>query len=236
MVGPLRPGVESPRERLGSEWLLDQVRAGFAVGLVLAHRPETTGAVCLPFALQWRSITMDSEIATYARELTWILEQICVAIRDLTPSELNWRPDTGTANSAYVIASHVVAVTRVYALGFGCGQPVQRDRPAEFEGSGHDAAMVIAHVEALATDIEHALDAKASRDLDRRLRPSRELWGTGEIHEISARDALVESIRHAALHLGELRLTRDLAIQAGAPKDAGRAGAPPSEARLQERT
>ncbi len=30
--------------------------------------------------------------------------------------------------------------------------------------------------------------------------------------EISGRDALVESIRHAALHLGELRLTRDLAL------------------------
>ena len=96
--------------------------------------------------------------------------------------------------------------------------------------------MVIARVEALAADIKHALDAPASPDLDRRLRPSRELWGTGEIHEISARDALVESIRHAALHLGELRLTRDLAIQAGAPQDAGGAGAPPSETRLQERT
>jgi hypothetical protein len=31
--------------------------------------------------------------------------------------------------------------------------------------------------------------------------------------EISRREALVESIRHAALHLGELRLTRDLVIQ-----------------------
>ena len=156
---------------------------------------------------------MDSEIETYARELCWTLGQICVALRDLTPSQLNWRPDTGTANSAYAIARHVAAVTRVYALGFGCGQPVQRDRPGEFEGAGRDAAEVSAHVEALAADITHALGALAARDLDRRLSPPRELWGTGELHEISARDALVESIRHAALHLGELRLTRDLARQ-----------------------
>jgi hypothetical protein len=48
--------------------------------------------------------------------------------------------------------------------------------------------------------------------LDRRRRPSQDLWGTGAPREIFGRDALVESIRHAALHLGELRLTRDLAL------------------------
>jgi hypothetical protein len=158
---------------------------------------------------------MDSEIETYGRELAWILGQICVALRDLTPSQLNWRPDTGTANSAYAIAGHVVAATRVYALGFGCAQPVQRDRPAEFAGSGHDAIQVIARVEAFAAEVRRAMAALTAGDLDRRLEPARELWGTGEIHEISARDALVESIRHAALHLGELRLTRDLARREG---------------------
>ena len=156
---------------------------------------------------------MDSEIDTYARELGWVLGQICVALRGLTPLQLNWRPDTGTANSAHAIASHVVAATRVYALGFGCGRPVQRDRQAEFTGSGHDSAEVIAHVEAFAAELRRGLAALTAPDLERRLRPPRELWGTGDIHEISARDALVESIRHAALHLGELRLTRDLATQ-----------------------
>jgi PncC family amidohydrolase len=74
---------------------------------------------------------------------------------------------------------------------------------------------VIERVEAFAAEMRHALAALAAGDLDRRLEPPRELWGTGDIHEISARDALVESIRHAALHLGELRLTRDLARREG---------------------
>ena len=154
---------------------------------------------------------MAADIETYARELAFLLGQVCVCVRDLTPAQLNWRPDTGTANSAYAIASHVVAATRVYALGFGCGQPVHRDRPAEFTGAGDDAGVVIAGAEALATDIGKALAALAPDALERRFVPPRELWGGGDIHEISARDALVESIRHAALHLGELRLTRDLA-------------------------
>src|SRR5256885_2149783 len=45
------------------------------------------------------------------------------------------------------------------------------------------------------------------------LAPPQALGGGAPPHEISRRDALVESIRHAALHLGELRLTRDLAVR-----------------------
>jgi hypothetical protein len=154
---------------------------------------------------------MDAEAATYARELQWILGEVCVSLKGLTAAQLNWRPDTGAANSAYAIANHVAEVTRVYALGFGCGQPARRDRASEFAASGDDAGPLIARLEALAAGIGSAVAALSVAQLDRRFVPPRELWGTGDIHEISARDALVESIRHAGLHLGELRLTRDLA-------------------------
>ena len=154
---------------------------------------------------------MRDETATYTRELSWILEQICVSLKDMTGPQLNHRPATGSANSAYAIASHVLGVTRVYVLGFGCGHRVTRDRPAEFSAIGDDAGKLIERLDALAAEIRTALAALTPAQLDHRFIPSRELWGTGEIHEISARDALVHAIRHAALHLGELRLTRDLA-------------------------
>lgn len=48
--------------------------------------------------------------------------------------------------------------------------------------------------------------------------PPQELWGTGRPREIFRREALVESIRHAAIHLGELRLTRSLAVE---PRSTG---------------
>jgi hypothetical protein len=156
---------------------------------------------------------VDVEAATYARELQWLLGQICVSLKGLTAAQLNWRPDTGAANSAYAIGHHVAEVTRVYALGFGCGQPVTRDRSLEFSATGDDAGVLIARLEALATEIAAALAPLTSADLARRLVPPRALWGTGEIHEIAAREALVESIRHAGVHLGELRLTRDLALR-----------------------
>ncbi|MBM4442742.1 MAG: DinB family protein [Candidatus Rokubacteria bacterium] len=156
---------------------------------------------------------MNAEATTFARELAWLLGQVCGALKDLTPAQLAWRPDTGAANSAGAIATHVAAATRVYALGFGCGRPVTRDRSTEFTPAKADARTLIAELEALAAELTAAVGTLSAADLERRLRPSRELWGTGEIHEISARDALVESIRHAGVHLGELRLTRDLAIR-----------------------
>lgn len=132
--------------------------------------------------MRYSGRAMDAEAATYARELHWVLGQICVALKGLTPAQLTWRPDTGAANSAYAIAHHVAEVTRVYALGFGCAQPVTRDRSTEFSATADDAGVLIARLEALAT-------------------------------EIAAREALVERLRHAGVHLGELRLTRDLALR-----------------------
>ncbi len=160
-----------------------------------------------------------AEIETYARELGWILDQVCTALDGLTETQLNWRPATGAANSAYAVASHVVGATRVYALGFGCGREVERDRTAEFTASGTDVGSLVAAVRGLAREITAALAALSPAELDRRFVPPQALWGTGPPHEISRRDALVESIRHAALHLGELRLTRDLAVRsARAPR------------------
>lgn len=152
------------------------------------------------------------ELATYGRELCWILEQTATCVQGLTAAQLNWRPATGSANSACAIVSHVLGSTRVYALGFGCGQTVRRDRDAEFAAAGTDARPLVAALRQLAADIARALAGLAPADLDVRFTPPRELWGTGELVEISRRDALVESIRHAGLHLGELRLTRDLAL------------------------
>ena len=54
------------------------------------------------------------------------------------------------------------------------------------------------------------LDASA---LERRFVPSQELWGDEEVREISVRQALIEVVEHASIHLGQLHVTRDLAIR-----------------------
>jgi len=155
---------------------------------------------------------MRGELDTYARHLRWILDQVVVSLKGLTPAQLNWRPSK-EANSAYAIVNHLIESTRVYALGFGCGLPVERDRRAEFSGVGEDVGALIARVGQFEAELLAALAAVVPTVLDERSTPSEELWGVGEPHEIARRDALVESIRHGGIHLGELRLTRDLAVQ-----------------------
>jgi uncharacterized damage-inducible protein DinB len=159
-----------------------------------------------------RESGMGREADTYARELRWLLEQIAQAISGIDERQLAWRPPAAQANSAAAIAAHVLSATRVYALGFGCGRPVTRDRPAEFAATTVDAPRLTAALRALTDEVEAAFAGLPAERLEEQFVPPQELWGTGEPHAITAREVIVESIRHAAIHLGELRLTRNLAL------------------------
>jgi uncharacterized damage-inducible protein DinB len=157
---------------------------------------------------------MSDEIRLYRQELRWVLEQIAQSLHGVPTSRLHWRP-TVTANSAAALVRHVVGATQVYVLGFGCGQQVARDRQAEFADEDHDQPAVLAALEQLLDELDEALWTVTTATLGRRLRPPQELWGAvTAARELSGREALLIAIRHAALHLGELRLIRDLAAQA----------------------
>lgn len=154
---------------------------------------------------------MPDEVGIYRQELSWVLAEFRQCIGAYQADQLHWRPADG-ANSAAAIVMHVVGATRVYVLGFACGQPVERDRAAEFRPEALGAPALLAALDALAREIDAALAELTPAALARSLRPPQELWGaTTETREIVAREALVMALRHAAIHLGELRLTHDLA-------------------------
>lgn len=156
---------------------------------------------------------MDAEIETLSRLLRSLLGRVGDCLDGLSETQLNWRPPVAGANSAYVIAAHTVGNARGWVLGIACGQPVDRDRPAEFRASGRDAAALVADGERLSREIDAALAALTPSDLDRRLVPLPKYWGEGEPYEISVREALLHVVEHAALHLGQLQITRDLALR-----------------------
>jgi uncharacterized damage-inducible protein DinB len=155
---------------------------------------------------------MTNEIALYISQLKSVLDRLCRAVQGLDGAQLNWRPPVAGANSAYVIATHTLANARAWVLGIACGQPIERDRPAEFRASGRDASALVADARRLSDKIDAALSALSPSDLERRLVPPQSLWGEGEPHEISVREAILHVVEHASLHLGELQLTRDLAL------------------------
>jgi hypothetical protein len=156
---------------------------------------------------------MDAEIECYSRQLRPLLERVCACLKGLTEAQLNWRPPIDESNSVYVIAAHTLGCARAWVLGIACGQPVERDRPAEFRASGHDAADLAAQARRLSDDMGGALAALSPAALHQRLVPPQSLWGEGEPEEISVREALVSMVWHTALHLGQLEITRDLALR-----------------------
>jgi uncharacterized damage-inducible protein DinB len=155
---------------------------------------------------------MDAEIETLSRLLRSLLGRVSDCLEGLSETQLNWRLPVAGANSLYAIAAHTLGNARGWVLGIACGQPVERDRPAEFRASGHDAAKLVADAKRLSQEIAAALAALSPSDLDRRLVPLPMYWGEGEPYEISIREALLHVVEHASLHLGQLQLTRDLAL------------------------
>lgn len=156
---------------------------------------------------------MDAEVECYRLQLRSLLERVCACLDGLDEGQLNWRPPIDEANSAYVIAAHTLGCARAWVLGIACGRPVERDRPAEFQASGPDAANLTAQARRLSDDIDVALAALPVSALDQRLVPPKSLWGEGEPEEISVREALVGMVWHTGLHLGQLQMTRDLALR-----------------------
>jgi hypothetical protein len=156
---------------------------------------------------------MDAEIEAYRCQIQSLLERICACLEGLSEAQLNWRPPMHDANSAYVIAAHAIGCARAFVLGIACGQDVERDRSAEFRASGPNAADLSAQARRLSDDMDAALVALAPSALDRRLLPPKSLFGEGELREMSVREVLLNVVEHTSLHLGQLQITRDLALQ-----------------------
>jgi uncharacterized damage-inducible protein DinB len=156
---------------------------------------------------------MNSEIESLSRQVRSILERVSACVDGLSEAQLNWRPPIDGGNSLYVIATHTVGNARAFVLGIACGESLERDRPAEFRASGRDARDLTANARRLSDEIDAALARLSASDLDRRLLPPQSLWGEGEAQEISVREAILHVVEHASIHLGQLQLTRDLALQ-----------------------
>ncbi len=155
---------------------------------------------------------MTEELTGYATELKRLLDKVCGAIDGLTEAQLNWTPDAPETNSAYVIARHALGNAEAWVLGIACGQPVDRDRDAEFRAAGPDAAPLIDLARKLSQRIDDALAALAPAALDEPRDPPAALRGVGPAQPLTARQALMLAIDHAATHVGEIQLTRALAL------------------------
>jgi hypothetical protein len=158
---------------------------------------------------------VDSETETYSRWIGSLFKRVVASLEGLTEAQLNWRPPIAGANSVYVIAAHTMGSARACVLGVACGQEMGRDRPAEFRATG-GYAQIADETRKFLEEVKAALAGLPASALERRVVPSQELWGEGEVREISIRQALMAAVEHAAIHLGELHIARELALREAA--------------------
>lgn len=156
---------------------------------------------------------MDAEMESLSHQIRSILERVSACLDGLSEAQLNWKPSIDGGNSLYVIATHTLGNARAFVLGIACGQSLERDRPAEFRASGRDAADLVAQGRRLSNDIEAALAGLAPSALNCRVLSPQSLWGEGQAQEISVREAILHVVEHASIHLGQLQITRDLALR-----------------------
>lgn len=124
-----------------------------------------------------------------------------VAGRDA--DDLNWRPPAPAANSLYVLATHTIANARQGLLVVLCGHADDRDREAEFRAAGDSGEPLEHRWQALRAEMSACLATLPGTRLDERLVHPRQ-------GELTGRETLLLVATHAAEHLGQAELTRDL--------------------------
>lgn len=120
---------------------------------------------------------------------------------------VNVVPDLPGANSAYQLVFHSCGMLEWWTRESILGQPVGRDRAAEFAATG-TVAELQARVDAVASQLAEDLP---QIDLDAPLRgPSGDYGGTAIA--ASARGALLHVLEELAQHHGHLEITRDVVM------------------------
>lgn len=141
-------------------------------------------------------------VATCWRYIASSLDRLVGVVQGLDADDLGWRPPAPETNSLATLAVHTLGNAEENLLGVLCGRPVRREREAEF-AAAPTAAEIAARWADLRPRLRAALAALPAAELARgRDHPRR---GT-----ITGLEVLLVVARHAAEHLGQAELTRDL--------------------------
>jgi hypothetical protein len=144
----------------------------------------------------------DPEVATFWRFIASSLDRLVQLALALDEAGLAWHPPAPETNSIHALAIHTLGNAEENILQTLCGTPVGRERDAEFAQAGAATAVRV-RWDALRPRLAAVLAAVAPGELDRD-------WPHPRRGTISGRAVLIVVARHAAEHLGQAELTRDL--------------------------
>ena len=137
--------------------------------------------------------------------LVWLHDEIKPILRQLEPSQLDWKP-APDANSIAQLVAHLAGSERYWIGEVVGGEPAGRDREAAFTVSGLDADALAALLDEALAASERALDEVVPADLERD-------YTVGPGGPVTVMGPLAHALEHTAIHTGHIELMRDLLQQ-----------------------
>lgn len=151
-------------------------------------------------------MSLNPEIASFWGFIVDSVGGILACLDGLAEEDLNWRP-LENANSLYVLATHTMGNVTDNLLRILGGQDFHRQREAEFAARGTSPEPLKRQWLELQERIAIALARLTTDDLDRKYEHPRR-------GQLTGREMLIVVARHAAEHMGQAELTRDLLLAA----------------------
>ncbi len=149
---------------------------------------------------------MLKEIESYLSFLQDLRNQMKDLLKGLPADALDWKPIVATGdlatNSVGSMTLHLAGSENFWMREIIGGQPIQRNRDAEFAAKGDTAADLISKLEMAARGAEEILASINAGKLEEN-RKFRD-------RTVTVRWAILHVIEHYAVHLGHMQLTRQL--------------------------
>ena len=146
---------------------------------------------------------MQSFYTDYLDNLNELHTDILRTISDLPQEALDWSPFSG-GNSCSVIIVHIAGAEKYWLGDVVAGAPSGRDREAEFRVRNLIVAELEAHLQASLAYAGDVLDKLGLGDLETsRISPRND-------KEVTVAWALIHALKHTAIHLGHVQITRQL--------------------------
>jgi len=146
---------------------------------------------------------MQSFFADYWNNLQEFHDEIRKALKDLPAEVLNWTPGP-EMNSLNVMVVHLIGAERYWIGDVIAGEPSGRNRDAEFKVEGlseNDLVQKLSEVEAYIQEVLETLTVQALDE--KRISPRNG-------REVTAGWVLCHALKHTALHVGHIQITRQL--------------------------
>ena len=121
------------------------------------------------------------------------------ALEEIPSEALDWQPGKDM-NSLSVLVTHLAGAERYWIGDVARGDPSDRDRDAEFQVKGLDAAGLQRRIRELEAYEKTSFESMSLAELEQYRRSPRDGW------EYTVAWALAHALEHTAVHIGHIQM------------------------------